>query len=96
MHGTDHFPAGLHCSLGVLINLLSRLRSAALVLELKLAFRLLPLVTRPIRGAHELSALLLGVPVAFFEQLLLLLLLTSHDEPEWLPLVVHVVVGSWP
>jgi len=90
VHGTDHYSTGLHCSFGVLINwLLSRLCATTLLLELKFAFRLLllPLATRPIGRAHELFALLLGIPVAF----LLLLLLTAHDEPEWLPLVVHVV-----
>lgn len=91
MQGADHTPTGLHCSLRVLITwLLSRLGSTTLLVELKLAFRLLlllPIVTRPIGGTHELFALLLSLPVAFFQ-----LLLTSHDEREGLPLVVHVVV----
>ena len=98
VQGTDQSPTGLHCSLRVFANgLLSRLCSTTLILELKLAFCLLLLLllllplTRPIGGAHELFALLLGLPVAFLQ----LLLLTSHDEPKWLQLVVHVVISGW-
>lgn len=102
MQGADHSPTGLLCNLRVLINwLLFRPCSTTHLLELKLAFRLLllllPFITRPKGGAHELFALLLSLPVALFQLLLLLMMmmLPSHDEPQWLPLVVHTVVCGW-
>lgn len=90
--GTDHSPTGLHCSFRVFINeLLSRLCSTALLLELKLALSLLLIITRPTGRAHKLFALLLSLPVVLLQ---LLLLLTSHDETQRFPLVVHVAVRS--
>lgn len=61
-----------------------------LLCQLQLVFLLLlgllvPLSVRPIRGAHELGPLILGIPVV-------LVLLAGH-RPQWLPLVVYALLN---
>lgn len=86
--GADQLVVGPRCSLRVLLDgPLAPLRSAPLLHELQLfvlhLLLVLPAVAGPIRGAHELGALVLRVPVV--------LVLWPRHGPKWFPLVVDAL-----
>lgn len=89
--GADQLVVGLRCSLRVLLDgtlaplhLTPPLRELQLfLLHLLLIF---PAVAGPIRGAHELGALVLRVPVVF--------VLRPCHRPKWFPLVVDTFLDG--
>lgn len=87
--GADQLVVGPRCCLRVLLDgTLAPLCSAPLLLELQLFLLHLLLifhaVAGPIRGAHELGALVLRIPVV--------LVLRPHHGPKWFPLVVDALL----
>lgn len=90
LHGADQPVLGPRFRFRVLLDgTLAPLHPAPLFHQLQLFFLLhllliFPAVAGPIRGAHELGALILDVPVVF-------VLLPRH-RPQWLPLVVDALL----